>query len=116
MGVCPRFTAIPETSDTDVAVAAARVVTRRGFRLARAVHLPQSPRTKGNPMSPTAERLQTLVTESQSALMNGELDRAEMAVTGLRHVIERHPEIEHADSWRVIHRHLERSLEEDRGL
>ena len=63
----------------------------------------------------TTYRLQSLADSANGALMANDLRRAEAAITGMRHVLERHPEVANHDSWVTIHRQLEDSLEADQG-
>jgi hypothetical protein len=63
----------------------------------------------------TTHRLLALTEAARGALMANDLRRAEAAVTGMRHVLERHPDVAERDSWVTLHHHLEDSLESARA-
>lgn len=47
-------------------------------------------------------RLETLSNVASSHLARGNKDQAEAAIVGLRHVLEAHPKVKHAKTWREI--------------
>ena len=60
-------------------------------------------------------RLQALAESAREAFSADNLRRAEAAVTGMRRVLERHPEVAKYDSWVTLHQHLEDCLESAKG-
>jgi hypothetical protein len=60
-------------------------------------------------------RLQALAESAREAFSADNLRRAEAAITGMRRILERHPEVTEHASWVATHRHLEDCLEASRG-
>jgi len=59
----------------------------------------------------TTHRLLALTEAAREAFSANNLRRAEAAVTGMRHVLERHPDVAERDSWVTLHQHLEDKLD-----
>jgi hypothetical protein len=63
----------------------------------------------------TTYRLQALAESAREAFSADNRRRAEAAVTGMRRVLERHPEVSEYASWVTLHQHLEDRLEATQG-